>query len=60
MEPKDHKPNMENKVAFSVFSQIDGKKYKVVVKQTDVATLSIEKIKKNLAKATKIPKEGSK
>lgn len=45
------------RTSFSVLSRVDGKKYRVLVKESELGTLRVEKIKRNLARATNIPKE---
>jgi hypothetical protein len=47
-----------DKIQFSVFSTVNNKNYKVVVKLDDPNKLRVSKIKRNLLKVTKIPIDG--
>eukprot|EP00762_Andalucia_godoyi_P005419 ANDGO_08460.mRNA.1 Kinesin-4 len=46
---------MSEKISFTVFSEFDRKKYKIVLKESDVSRLRVEKIKRNLEKVTGVP-----
>lgn len=55
--PVPQTPQQAGKVAFTVLDQQDGRRYRIVLREGDLARLRVDKIKSHLARSCGVPVE---